>query len=90
MWAHRPDMLTIPTELSRIFDCFEQLHQPAKDRFLRACHWYRLAPIMWDYSQSLYLTSLVNAIECLASVEGSDRPLYELYEEVRSRRTQPQ
>jgi hypothetical protein len=27
---------------------------------------------MWDYSQSLYLTSLVNAIECLASV-GPER-----------------
>jgi hypothetical protein len=76
LWAHRPDMLTIPIELSRIIDCFERLRQPVKDRFLRACHWYRLAPIMWDYSQSLYLTSLVNAIECLASV-GPERHIPE-------------
>jgi len=31
---------------------------------------------MWDYSQSLYLTSLVNATECLASV-GPDRHMPE-------------
>jgi hypothetical protein len=62
------DTLTIPAELTRLLDAFDGLDGEDRERFLRACFWYHTAAAVWDYSQSLYLTSLVNAIECLASV----------------------
>jgi hypothetical protein len=62
------DTLTIPAELTRLLDAFNGLDGDDRERFLRACFWYHTASAVWDYSQSLYLTSLVNAIECLASV----------------------
>jgi len=66
------DTLTIPAELTRLLDAFNGLDSDDRERFLRACFWYHTASAVWDYSQSLYLTSLINAIECLASV-GPER-----------------
>jgi hypothetical protein len=66
------DSLTIPAELSRFLDTFSGLEGNDRERFLRACFWYHTASTVWDYSQSLHLTSLVNAIECLATV-GPER-----------------
>ncbi len=66
------DTLTIPAELVRLLDAFSGLNGDDRERFLRACFWYHTASTVWDYSQSLHLTSLVNAIECLASV-GPER-----------------
>ncbi len=66
------DALTIPAELARLLDAFSGLNGDDRERFLRACFWYHTASTVWDYSQSLHLTSLVNAIECLASV-GPER-----------------
>jgi hypothetical protein len=66
------DSLTIPAELSRLLDTFSGLEGDDRERFLRACFWYHTASTVWDYSQSLHLTSLVNAIECLATV-GPER-----------------
>jgi hypothetical protein len=62
------DTLTIPAELGRLLDAFSGLNGDDRERFLRACFWYHTALAVWDYSQSLHLTSLVNAIECLATV----------------------
>jgi hypothetical protein len=64
------DTLTIPAELTRLLDAFDGLDGEDREQFLRACFWYHTASAVWDYSQSLYLTSLVNAIECLASVRS--------------------
>jgi hypothetical protein len=66
------DTLTIPAELARLLDAFNGLNGDDRERFLRACYWYQTASTVWDYSQSLYLTSLVNAIECLSSI-GPER-----------------
>jgi hypothetical protein len=62
------DNLTIPAELARLLDAFSGLNGDDRERFLRACFWYHTASRVWDYSQSLHLTSLVNGIECLASI----------------------
>jgi hypothetical protein len=66
------DVLTVPAELVRLLDAFNGLNGDDRERFLRACFWYHTASTVWDYSQSLYLTCLVNAIECLASI-GPER-----------------
>jgi hypothetical protein len=66
------DTLTIPSELTTLFDLFYSLTGEKRERFLRACFWYRMASIVWDYSQSLYLMSLVNAVECLAGIGGTE------------------
>jgi hypothetical protein len=66
------DALTIPAELARLLDAFGSLSGDRRERFLRACFWYHTASTVWDYSQSLHLTSLINAIESLASV-GPER-----------------
>jgi hypothetical protein len=74
--TNRGDVLTVPTELAGIFDLFKQLDDADSARFLRACYWYRMAPAMWPYSKSMYLTALVNPVECLASL-GPQRHLPE-------------
>jgi hypothetical protein len=66
------DTLTIPAELATLLDIFIDLSSDARERFLRACYWYHTALSVWDNSQSLHLTSLINGIECLASV-GPER-----------------
>lgn len=63
------DTLTIPAELPKLFDAFYTLHTDARERFIRASYWYQTASNVWDYSKSLYLTSLTNAIECIAGLE---------------------
>jgi hypothetical protein len=70
--ASYADTLTLPAELARLLDAFNSLSGDDRERFLRACFWYHTASTIWDYSQSLHFTSLVNAIECLASV-GPER-----------------
>jgi hypothetical protein len=70
------DTLTIPAQLGRLLDAFTGLTGDDRERFLRACFWYHTASTVWDYSQSLHLTSLVNAIECLASI-GAERSMPE-------------
>jgi hypothetical protein len=69
---HDRDTLTVPVELASLLDAFAALDNDDKERFLRACYWYHMAGTVWDYSQSLYLTSFINAVECLASV-GRER-----------------
>jgi hypothetical protein len=65
--ALRTDTLTIPAELARLLDAFNELNSDDRERFLRASFWYHTAGTVWEYSQSLHLTSLINMIECLAS-----------------------
>jgi hypothetical protein len=62
------DTLTIPSELGDLFDRFFALEKDDRDRFLRATYWYHTASTVWDYSQSLHLAGLINAIESLSSV----------------------
>jgi hypothetical protein len=71
-WASSSDTLTIPSELVSLLDRFSGLNGEDRERFLRACSWYHTALTVWNYSQSLYVTSLVNAVECLASI-GPER-----------------
>ena len=66
------DTLAVPAELVRLLDAFSGLNGDDRERFLRACYWYHTSSAVWDYSQSLHLTSLVNAVECLASI-GPER-----------------
>jgi hypothetical protein len=62
------DTLNLPAELPALLDAFHALTGDNRDRFLRACYWYHTASAIWDYSQSLHLTCLINSIECLSSV----------------------
>jgi hypothetical protein len=71
-YAGYADTLTIPVELTHLLDAFGELSGDERERFLRACFWYHTAFAVWNYSQSLHLTSLINAIECLASI-GPER-----------------
>jgi hypothetical protein len=64
--------LTIPAELTLLLDAFSGLSDDKLERFLRACFWYHTAFTVWNHSQSLHLTSLINAVECLASI-GPER-----------------
>jgi hypothetical protein len=68
----RSDVLAVPTEMEGLLDCFFSLQGENRERFLRACYWHHMAKALWNQSQSLHLASLVNAVECLASV-GPDR-----------------
>jgi hypothetical protein len=74
--ANFADTVTIPAELMHLLDAFSGLKGDDRERFLRACFWYHTALSVWDYSQSLHLTSLVNAIECLATI-GPERSMPE-------------
>ena len=67
------DTLTLPSGLDQLVRLSDMLSQDDRERFLRSCYWYRTAQTVWHDSQSLHLTSLVNAIESIASrdrVEG--------------------
>ena len=64
----RTEKLTIPFELAELFDIFSTLKDDDRERFLRSCYWFHMASEVWSYSQSLHLTSLVNAIECLSGL----------------------
>ncbi len=58
--------LTVPTSMTDLSDAFNTLVGQVRDRFLRSCYWLRTADVVWTYSQSLHLISLINALECLA------------------------
>ncbi|MFG1880252.1 hypothetical protein ACGFIV_36035 [Sphaerisporangium sp. NPDC049003] len=68
------DTLTIPTELSQLLDMVSSLSVEARDRYMRASYWYHTAATVWDYSKSLYFTSLINAIECVAGLDIDRSP----------------
>ncbi|MFC7384343.1 hypothetical protein [Sphaerisporangium rhizosphaerae] len=67
--SYAGDTLAIPAEFSRLLDIFSTLGADARDRYMRACYWYHTAATVWDYSKSLYFTSLINAIECVAGLD---------------------
>ena len=67
-----PFELSGPHELADIFATFSVLAGDERERFLRACYWQYLGSTMWSQSQSLYLTCLINSVECLASI-GPER-----------------
>jgi hypothetical protein len=67
-WEGRSDTLNLPVELPDVLDAFQSLTDDHRDRFLRACYWYQTASAVWDFSQSLYLTCLIDSIESLSSV----------------------
>ncbi len=58
--------LTVPTSMADLCNAFRELHGQQRGRFLRSCYWLHMADVVWSYSQSLNLVSLINAIECLA------------------------
>jgi hypothetical protein len=58
--------LTVPTPMADLCSAFRGLSGPQRGRFLRSCYWLHMADVVWSYSQSLSLVSLINAIECLA------------------------
>jgi hypothetical protein len=58
--------LTVPASMTDLSDVFGNLRGQLRDRFLRSCYWLRTADLVWNYSQSLHLVSLINALECLA------------------------
>jgi hypothetical protein len=60
------DELTIPSELGVLIDAHSSLSGDDLSRFDRALYWLAMASEVWSLSQSLHLSSLVNAIECLA------------------------
>lgn len=58
--------VTVPSDLTYLCDLYGKLDNEDRKRFLRACHWLHVAGDVWPYSQSLNLTSLIIAVECLA------------------------
>lgn len=58
--------LTIPTSMTDLSDAFNRLSHTQRNRFLRSCYWLHMASVVWTYSQSLNLVSIINALECLA------------------------
>jgi hypothetical protein len=58
--------LTVPTAMTDLSDAFNRLSCLQRNRFLRSCYWLHMADVVWTYSQSLHLTSLINGLECLA------------------------
>ncbi len=69
-FAGSSDVVTGPNEITELVDAFERLDAGDRPRFLRSMFWFATAPQVFSYSQSLHLTCLVNAVECLAT---SDR-----------------
>jgi hypothetical protein len=62
--------LTIPASMTDLSGAFNRLSGVQRGRFLRSCYWLHMASVVWDYSQSLNLISLINALECLAQSGG--------------------
>ncbi len=58
--------LTVPSAMSDLCAAVDNLDALKRSRFLRSCYWLRTAEVVWTYSQSLNLVSLINAVECLA------------------------
>jgi hypothetical protein len=60
------DTLAVPSEIDELYAAFVNLSREERERFLRACFWYRTSFSVWHDAQSLTLTSLVNAVESLS------------------------
>lgn len=58
--------LSVPSAMSDLCDAFNRLDSMQRSRFLRSCYWLHMSDAVWNYSQSLTLISIINAIECLA------------------------
>jgi hypothetical protein len=58
--------LTVSAAMADLCEAFDSLGGLERSRFLRSCYWLRTADVVWSYSQSLHLVSLINAVECLA------------------------
>jgi hypothetical protein len=58
--------LTVPKCMSDLSGAFNELSGTQRGRFLRSCYWLHMASVVWSYSQSLNLISMINALECLA------------------------
>jgi hypothetical protein len=58
--------LTVPTSMTDLCSALNGLSGSQCSRFLRSCYWLHMADVVWSYSQSLNLVSIINAIECLA------------------------
>jgi hypothetical protein len=65
--------LAVPTSMTDLGDAFGRLSDSRRNRFLRSCYWLHLADVVWTYSQSLNLVSLINGLECLA--QGGEKRL---------------
>ena len=63
------DELALPAEFDVLVTAYDDLTGDDRRRFDRALYWYAAATDVWDISQSLHLTSLVNAVECMSSIE---------------------
>jgi hypothetical protein len=59
-------LLTVPASMTDLSDSFSKLSHTQRNRFLRSCYWLHMASVVWTYSQSLNLVSIINALECLA------------------------
>ncbi len=58
--------LTVPASMADLSDAFSSLKGAQRNRFLRTCYWLHMSDLVWTYSQSLHLVSLINGLECLA------------------------
>jgi hypothetical protein len=58
--------LSVPAAMTDLSDAFSKLSSIQRNRFLRSCYWLHTAGVVWAYSQSLNLISLINGLECLA------------------------
>jgi hypothetical protein len=65
--------LAVPTSMTDLGDAFGRLSDSRRNRFLRSCYWLHMADVVWTYSQSLNLVSLINGLECLA--QGGEKRL---------------
>jgi hypothetical protein len=61
------DELALPASFGHLLDLYDALPAPDRRRLLRACYWLQTARLSWDTSKSLYLVSLVQAIEAMTS-----------------------
>jgi hypothetical protein len=61
------DELALPASFGHLLNLYDTLPTPESQRLLRACYWLQTARLTWDISKSLYLVSLVQAIEAMAS-----------------------
>jgi hypothetical protein len=58
--------LTVPAAMTDLCGAFSRLNGSQRNRFLRSCYWFHTVDVVWSYSQSLHLISLINGLECLA------------------------
>jgi hypothetical protein len=63
-FAFKP--ITVPASMTDLSDAFNGLSVAQRGSFLRSCYWLHMASVVWSYSHSLNLISLINALECLA------------------------